>query len=240
MGRIMPAKNKSRTQIGKPEKAEIILLSLPLVALVAVVALLALPGKPAPAASPSTNSQNAALATPAVPTPTILATTAATTVPATTNSIPTAATTAASAAITTPAATTVAASLAQAKTIVAGSPTGAGQRFSKTVGGLKFDMLVSPGHIGDNTYDLVLSENGNQAVSDASLVRLTVTSLDMDMGVAQLDLVPAGQTEPGLYSGEDHKLQMLSMFGKYKVQVLVKRPTKDDITTAFEVSVTTS
>ncbi len=127
-----------------------------------------------------------------------------------------------------------------AQTIKPGSPDGTGIRLSKTESGLKFDMLVSPGHIGDNSYDLVLSENGNLAVGDASLVRLSVTSLDMNMGIAQLDLKPTGADQPGIYSGLDDKLQMLSMFGKYKVEVLVQRPGQSDVTTFFEVSVTTS
>lgn len=62
----------------------------------------------------------------------------------------------------------------------------------------------------------------------------------MDMGIARLDLKPAGPDQPGLYSGLDNKLQMLSMYGKYRVEVLVQRPGKPDVTTFFEVSVTTS
>jgi hypothetical protein len=113
-----------------------------------------------------------------------------------------------------------------------------GIRMSKTENGLKFDILISPGHIGDNTYSLTLSENGNQAVTDASSVSLAVTSLEMDMGVARLDLQPVGPDQPGRYTGLDNKLQMLSMYGKYKVEVLVQRPGKSDVTTFFEVSVT--
>jgi hypothetical protein len=133
----------------------------------------------------------------------------------------------------------VAATLAPtpARTINPGGPGGPGIRITKIESGLKFDILVSPGHIGDNTYSITLSENGNLAVTDASAVRLAVTSMDMDMGIARLDLKPAGPDQPGLYSGLDDKLQMLSMFGKYRVEVLVQRPGKDDVTTFFEVSV---
>jgi hypothetical protein len=125
-----------------------------------------------------------------------------------------------------------------ARTIAPAAPDEPGIRMSKTENGLKFDILISPGHIGDNTYSLTLSENGNQAVTDASSVSLAVTSLEMDMGVARLDLQPAGPDQPGRYTGLDNKLQMLSMYGKYKVEVLVRRPGKSDVTTFFEVSVT--
>jgi hypothetical protein len=125
-----------------------------------------------------------------------------------------------------------------ARTIRPAATDAPGIRMSKTENGLKFDILISPGHIGDNTYSLTLSENGNQAVTDASSVSLAVTSLEMDMGVARLDLQPVGPDQPGRYSGQDDKLQMLSMYGKYRVEVLVQRPGKSDVTTFFEVSVT--
>jgi len=108
---------------------------------------------------------------------------------------------------------------------------------TNTEGGIKFDLLVSPGHIGNNNYFVLLTENGNQAVAGVSLVRLLVTSLDMDMGVATLDLQPAGPDQPGLYTGIDNKLQMLSMVGKFNLAVLVERSGQSDVTTSFQLDV---
>ncbi len=253
----MPARKRtapSRSQ--KIELPEIILLPLPIVCL-GLVLLAAFinnnsaSGKPSP--NPAITVQAASLTTPvpasptaANPTVTARITTAAPTT-ATVATVKTV-TTAQTAAVTlTVAATTGAESgvlpsatpaASPARTVKAGTTAGNGIRLTKTEGELKFDLLVSPGHIGDNTYSLLLSENGNQAVTDASLVRLSVTSLDMDMGIATLDLQPAGPDQPGLYAGLDSKLQMLSMFGKYNIAALVQRPGKGDVTTSFQVMVT--
>jgi hypothetical protein len=62
----------------------------------------------------------------------------------------------------------------------------------------------------------------------------------MDMGVATLDLQPAGADQPGLYTGIDNKLQMLSMVGKFNLAVLVQRPGLSDVTTSFQLDVTGS
>ena len=101
-------------------------------------------------------------------------------------------------------------------------------------------MEVSPGKISINTYTLRLTENGGQAVSDASRVSLAVTSMEMDMGVARLELKPLGPDRPGWYQGRDEELEMLSMYGKYRIEVLVQRPGRPDTTTSFEISVITS
>jgi hypothetical protein len=245
----MPArKNPAPSRSHKIELTEIILLGLPLLCLGVVLLAVFISSNPAsgkPSPNPPATAQAASLATPTPPPTTAYTsvsgqvTTSAGTVSATTKfaTSPTAAV---------PVSTTAGSGSSPGvtpptrpvQTVKAGEPQGNGIRLTKTEGELKFDLLVSPGHIGDNTYSLLLSENGNQAVTDATLVRLSVTSLEMDMGVATLDLPPAGSDRPGLYSGLDSKLQMLSMFGKYNVAVLVQRPGKSDTTTSFPIMVT--
>ncbi len=236
----MPSRKKTSKinsiKNGKPEKPELFLLLLPLlclglVLLTAVLTNNAASSKAPVAQAPTTNPASATRVTAVVHTPRIIPGPTATSIAITTGS--------ADPVTIVPNASPTTIPPTPARTIKFDSPDGTGIRLSKTESGLKFDILVSPGRIGDNSYDLVLSENGNLAVSDASLVRLSVTSLDMNMGIARLDLKPTGADQPGLYSGLDDKLQMLSMFGKYKVEVLVQRPGQSDVTTFFEVSVTT-
>lgn len=249
----MPTKKRTApARRQKIEKPEIFFLALPLVGLGLVLLIVflnsnAASGKPSP--NPVPTVQAASLAT-----PTLAVTTASVTKPATSTTVAVTSTTAppitpnaaiGSATVTgatqIPAVTTVAATPpGGAVQTVRGTPEGSGIRLTKTEGGLKFDLLVSPGHMGDNTYSVLLSENGNRAVTDASLVRVSVTSLDMEMGVANLDLPPAGADQPGLYSAPDSKLQMLSMVGKFNIAVLVQRPGQSDVTVSFQVMVTSS
>jgi hypothetical protein len=232
-----------QAQAQQIEKPVVIILCLPLVCLglfLGVVLLFNKPasGKPAPVAAAPTASP-VAVSTAVRPT---LAASPTPAFPASTTAAP-----AASAGTTPPAsspnpATTAAPSTAAtaSRTVKPSTPEGKGIRLTKTESGIKFDLLVSPGHIGNNNYFVLLSENGNQAVTEVSLVRLSVTSLDMDMGVATLDLQPAGADQPGLYSGIDNKLQMLSMVGKFNLAVLVQRPGQSDVTTSFQLDVTGS
>ncbi len=113
------------------------------------------------------------------------------------------------------------------------------QHFTRTEGDLQFDLVVSPGKITVNTYSLKLTKNSGQTVSDASSVNLAVTSTEMDMGVARLELKPLGQGQPGWYQGRDDRLEMLSMYGKYRIEVLVQMPGQRDVITYFEISVIT-
>lgn len=250
----MPTRKKPALAAQKVETPEIIFLALPLVCLGLILLFVFLNGQAAsgklpanpsatvqaalstPTSIPTVNTQTSASVSPTNPTLTgepATASTPITTVNITTGVVSTGVTAS-------PAPTVFGSPGGVIQTVRPGSPTGNGIRLTNSEAGLKFDLLVSPGHIGDNTYSLLLSENGNQAVTDASLVRLSVTSLEMDMGVATLDLTPAGNDQPGLYAGLDSKLRMLSMFGKYNIALLVRRPGHSDATTSFQLMVTGS
>ncbi len=116
-------------------------------------------------------------------------------------------------------------------------PDGPAIKESKTFDDFQLDMAVTPGKIGNNTFLARLSTKDGQAITDASLVRVECTHLEMDMGIAKLVLMPVGSDAPGLYSGQGY---LTSMYGKYNMAVFVTRPGQNQVSTDFEISVTSS
>ena len=111
-------------------------------------------------------------------------------------------------------------------------------RFNQKLGDLLLEVAITPAKIGNNTFLARLSLVGSgQAVTDARIVQLNATMLDMDMGVAKLELVPVGPNQPGIYQGQGY---LMSMYGKYKIDLTIQRPGQPDATTSFEASVTSS
>jgi hypothetical protein len=64
-------------------------------------------------------------------------------------------------------------------------------------------------------------------------VELRLTMLDMDMGQSVLDLQPKGQ---GVYAAEG---DLLSMSGRWRIDLLVRLPGQFDKTTSFQETVPT-
>ena len=111
-------------------------------------------------------------------------------------------------------------------------------RFNQKLGDLLLEVAITPAKIGNNTFLARLSLVGSgQAVTDARIVQLNATMLDMDMGVAKLELVPIGPAQPGIYQGQGY---LMSMYGKYKIDLTIQRPGQPDAATSFEASVTSS
>ncbi len=111
-------------------------------------------------------------------------------------------------------------------------------KLNRMVDDLQLEQEITPAKIGNNTFIVRLSRVGTeQAITNARLVRVNATMLDMDMGVAKLALKPLGPDQPGLYAGEDY---LMSMYGKYRLDLLVQVPGQSDFTASFDASVTTS
>ncbi|OJW04256.1 MAG: hypothetical protein BGO39_10815 [Chloroflexi bacterium 54-19] len=98
--------------------------------------------------------------------------------------------------------------------------------FQTVQGGLKIDLAIAPGTIGENTFEVRLTDAAtNQPVSDAALVDLRVEMQEMDMGLTNLELKPLNGL-PGRYMGEG---PALAMVGTWHADLLIQRNGKDDI-----------
>ncbi len=115
-------------------------------------------------------------------------------------------------------------------------PEGRAQRFDKTIDDLKIEVAVAPGIIGKNKYIVRLSQTNGQAITEAR-IRVEATHLEMDMGIAKLELQPVGPDKPGLYQGEDY---LMSMYGKFKMEIFVQRLDQSEAVATFEINVITS
>jgi hypothetical protein len=94
------------------------------------------------------------------------------------------------------------------------------------------NLVVTPGKEGINTFYLQILEN-EQIPTDILLVRLNFAHMDMDMGKQTLDLRPDEPTMPGVYEG---KAQVITMVGRWKVDILVRRQGKADVTSFFQLN----
>lgn len=98
--------------------------------------------------------------------------------------------------------------------------------FQTVRGGLKIDFAIAPGIIGENTFEVRLTDTvTNQPVSDAALVDLRVDMQEMDMGITNLELKPLNGL-PGRYLAEG---STLSMVGTWHANLLIQRNGKDDV-----------
>jgi copper transport protein len=103
------------------------------------------------------------------------------------------------------------------------------QALVATVGDLHLDLGVSPGQAGINNFVVKLTNAAGQPITDASLVQLRFDMLEMDMGQPTLELKA---TQPGLYTATG---AILSMLGTWDIEILVQRPTQNDITATFQL-----
>lgn len=92
-------------------------------------------------------------------------------------------------------------------------------------------MVLSPGRIGLNRFDLSLTSG---AVPEGTEVVLRISTLDRDTGIAEAKMESLGGgrfTTSGTY---------LSTVGLWEVAALVRRPNADEARLAFQLSLTTS
>ena len=55
---------------------------------------------------------------------------------------------------------------------------------------LIYSLVINPGSVGMNTFEVSLKERNGQPLTQADGVRLRFTMMDMDMGTQELDLMP--------------------------------------------------
>jgi copper transport protein len=93
-------------------------------------------------------------------------------------------------------------------------------------GDLTYRIVVSPGHIGVNRFEIELKQGATgQPLTGAGRVLLQFTMEEMDMGVQQVPLEPvAGR--PGFYTTTE---SVLSMAGTWHMRLLVRRDGFDDV-----------
>jgi copper transport protein len=98
---------------------------------------------------------------------------------------------------------------------------------------LVYRLIVNPGRVGMNTFEVSLKERNGQPLTKADGVRLRFTMLDMDMGTQELDLMPVPD-RPGHYTVNSIAL---GMSGHWKMTLLVYRTGFDDAQVAIDLSV---
>lgn len=98
--------------------------------------------------------------------------------------------------------------------------------------GLTGRLVLSPGRIGLNRFDLTVATAANQPPPNGTEVVLRISTLDQDTGVneARMEAVGGGRfTTTGSY---------LSTIGLWEVAALVRRPGADEARLAFQLSLT--
>jgi copper transport protein len=101
---------------------------------------------------------------------------------------------------------------------------------------LVYSLVINPGRVGMNTFEVSLKGRDGQPLTKADGVRLRFTLLDMDMGTQELDLMPVPD-QPGHYTVNSIAL---SMSGHWKMTLLVYRTGFDDAQTTIDLSVPAS
>lgn len=95
---------------------------------------------------------------------------------------------------------------------------------------VKITLGAAPGKIGANDFDVYLRDSAGNPVTDASVVRLLGEMREMKMGVQELTTKPQGNGHYTLHA------DLLSMAGTWDIEVLARRPNRDDTRTTFTLS----
>jgi mono/diheme cytochrome c family protein len=93
-------------------------------------------------------------------------------------------------------------------------------------------LVLSPGRIGPNRFDLTVTHTGGGAIAGDATAVLRVSTLDEDTGIAevQTERLGAGRfTAAGSY---------LTTVGFWEISAIVRQPGKDDVTLPFRLSLT--
>ncbi|MBN9392316.1 MAG: CopD family protein [Chloroflexi bacterium] len=108
------------------------------------------------------------------------------------------------------------------------------QLFKFEQNGLMIDLAISPGLLGDNTFETRLTDTrSGQPVSDAALVNLRTSMVGMDMGDVQLELKATGANN-GRYLAQG---PILSMAGVWHATLLVQRNGREDVNMPVTIQV---
>ena len=95
---------------------------------------------------------------------------------------------------------------------------------------MNYQLGISPDQAGPATFEVRLTDQQGQPVSQIDTVTLRFVMEDMDMGVQVLDLPPVPQ-KPGLYSTVS---SVQAMAGHWKTTLLIRRTGYEDAKTSFE------
>lgn len=101
---------------------------------------------------------------------------------------------------------------------------------TKNIQDLQVGLAVTPANIGKNRFRVTLRDAAGNPV-DVQKVELSIEMLTMDMGVNKVEVSPQGI---GTFEAPEG---WLSMVGKWKVNVTVRRADADDVETEFMVPV---
>jgi copper transport protein len=93
-------------------------------------------------------------------------------------------------------------------------------------GDLLYSLIINPGKLGENTFEVSLRQSNGQPLRTADDIELRFIMLDMDMGEQVLPLTPVAN-RPGYYRASDASL---SMTGNWEIDLLVRRSGYDDVT----------
>ncbi|MEC0091610.1 copper resistance CopC/CopD family protein [Paenibacillus macquariensis] len=98
--------------------------------------------------------------------------------------------------------------------------------------GEKISLQVSPNTIGNNQFEIQVQDASHKEVSNIQQIKLTLTSLDMDMNKYEI-LIPY---QPGsTFIAED----LISMAGRWNIQVHILTDSLDTLDTEFNIRVGT-
>jgi copper transport protein len=98
------------------------------------------------------------------------------------------------------------------------------------MGDLTYRLAISPVTVGTNTFELEIKDAAGKPVEKADAVLARFTMLDMDMGMQELDFQPAAN-RPGYYTATS---PVLSMAGRWRMTLIVRRAGHDDATISLE------
>jgi copper transport protein len=117
--------------------------------------------------------------------------------------------------------------LMQRAAMGAPAPFSAGQ----SVNGVRVQMSISPGTVGQNTFTVALQDAQGTPITDASLIRLRFDDQTQNVGESELRIT---QGEQGVYSVSGSNL---SLPGAWRIRTMIERPDHYDTVLDFKPSV---
>lgn len=108
------------------------------------------------------------------------------------------------------------------------APAGSYQGTQTTEDGSVITLQVSPNVTGENQFKVSFKQADGSIVKDLEQVTLSLTHLDMDMGIYEIT-IPKNDT--GMYAAEDY----ISMPGKWNIKVHALTKSLDAIDAEFEI-----
>lgn len=95
-------------------------------------------------------------------------------------------------------------------------------------------LVLSPGRIGVNRFDLSVRDRSGRGASGAMTAVLRITALDQESGTTEAPLQPLGG---GRFTGSG---SYLSTVGLWEVAAVIRRAGRDDVSLPFRLSLTDS